>query len=251
MTDFGYQLYSSRNFPPLSDTLAMLAGAGYAYVEGYGALYADTSSLGVLERGLKDNGLAMPTGHFGLDMCRDEPDRVLLIARTLGLKGIIVPYIMPDDRPRDARGWAAYGAALAATGKPFRDAGLFFGYHNHDFEYVAVDGGHLPIDLILGADDSLALEFDVAWSVRGGVDPMVTIRKHGGRLRAAHVKDIAPAGQNADQDGWCDVGDGTVPWPDLLPALRAAGTSYFVMEHDNPKDHVRFATRSLAAVSKM
>jgi sugar phosphate isomerase/epimerase len=251
MTDFSYQLYSSRNFPPLSDTLAMLAKAGYAQVEGYGALYADASSLGILEKGLKDNGLAMPTGHFSMDQCRDDAARVLEITRSLNMKGVIVPYIMPDDRPKDAKGWEGFGKTLAAVGKPFRDAGLFFGYHNHDFEYVAVDGGHLPIDLVLGADDSLAFEFDVAWSIRGGYDPMKSITRHTGRIRAAHVKDIAPAGQNADEDGWADVGHGTVAWPTLLTALRKAGVTYFVCEHDNPKDHARFATRSIAALRAM
>ena len=37
MTNFSYQLYSSLNFPPLSETLKMLAGLGYNRVEGYGA----------------------------------------------------------------------------------------------------------------------------------------------------------------------------------------------------------------------
>jgi sugar phosphate isomerase/epimerase len=251
MTEYSYQLYSSRNFPPLTETLKMVAGLGYAQVEGYGSLYADASSLGVLEKGLKDTGLAMPTGHFALDMVRDEPARVKEIARTLGLKGIFVPYIMPDDRPKSAKGWAEYGSSLGTIGAQYKDAGLFFGYHNHDFEYVPTDGGHRPLDLILEGGPDLVLEFDVAWSVRGGVDAMETIRKHGPRIRAAHVKDIAPAGQNADQDGWCDVGDGTVPWPSLLAALKAAGTTYFVMEHDNPKDHRQFASRSIAAVKRM
>jgi sugar phosphate isomerase/epimerase len=251
MTDFGYQLYSSRNYPPLDATLHMLAEAGYAYVEGYGALYADPSSLGILEKGLKDTALKMHTGHFGLDMCKGDPARVVQIAKTLGLSGVIVPYIMPDDRPKDAKGWSAYGKSLAEVGKPFRDAGFFFGYHNHDFEYVPVDGGHLPIDLILDADDGLTLEFDVAWAVRGRTDPMVTIGRHSSRIRAAHLKDIAPAGQNLDEDGWADFGHGTVPWPTLIPALRKAGTEYFVIEHDNPSDHRRFATRSLAAANRM
>ena len=70
MTDFSYQLYSSRNFPPLADTLKMLAEIGFAQVEGYGALYADASSLGILEKGLNDTGLAMPTGHFWKSLVR-------------------------------------------------------------------------------------------------------------------------------------------------------------------------------------
>ena len=41
MTDYSYQLYSSRNFGPLPDTLKMVADLGYTQVEGYGALLGD------------------------------------------------------------------------------------------------------------------------------------------------------------------------------------------------------------------
>jgi len=87
---------------------------------------------------------------------------------------------------------------------------------------------------------------DVAWVIRGGADPLAWIEKYRDRITAAHVKDIAPAGQNADEDGWADVGHGTVDWPAIMAALRAVGVMHFVMEHDNPKDHTRFATRSIA-----
>ena len=64
MTDFSYQLYSSRKYPPLTDTLKMLAGLGYAQVEGFGALYADPNAVAEIAGGLKDTGLAMPTSHY-------------------------------------------------------------------------------------------------------------------------------------------------------------------------------------------
>jgi len=35
---FSYQLYSSRNAPPLIETLRMLKAAGYSEVEGYGGV---------------------------------------------------------------------------------------------------------------------------------------------------------------------------------------------------------------------
>jgi sugar phosphate isomerase/epimerase len=161
MTDFSYQLYSSRMFPPLEATLRMLADLGYAQVEGYGALYANASPLGVLEAGLKDTGLTMPTGYFSFDMRQNDPARVLEIAKTLGVKAVIVPYILPDQRPSDAAGWTAYAKGLAAVGKRFTGAGLRFGYHNHDFELKPTTGGALPIDLILGADPSIQLEFEL------------------------------------------------------------------------------------------
>ena len=68
MTDFSFQLYCARNFPPLTATLKMLAETGYRQVEGYGALYAGEPNLA---GELKANGLTMPTGHFNLDALSD------------------------------------------------------------------------------------------------------------------------------------------------------------------------------------
>ncbi|WP_415402213.1 sugar phosphate isomerase/epimerase family protein [Tateyamaria sp. SN3-11] len=247
MTAFSYQLYSSRMFPPLGDTLKMLADLGYAQVEGYGALLNDPDAIDALDSGLASTGLTMPTCHVALDMCRNDPDRVITIAKRLGMKTAIVPFIMPDDRPTDAAGWAAYGAGLAEVAKPLAEAGLGLGYHNHDFEYRALPDGTIPMDVILDNAAGVDFEFDVAWAVRADVDPMTTIARYGSRILCAHLKDIAPAGVNTDEDGWADVGHGTMDWPALFAALKAAGTTYFIMEHDNPSDHHRFASRALAA----
>lgn len=251
MTDFSYQLYSSRNFQPLSDTLKMLGGLGYKQVEGYGGLFADLDQVDELKGMLDANGLRMPTGHIGLDMVRDQPDRVLQIAKTLAIEAVIVPAIGPNERSKDAAGWKALGETLAEVGKPYWDAGLAFGWHNHDFEFAQTESGEMPLDLIMAGDDRLALELDVAWVVRGGQDPLMWIDKYSDRLVAAHIKDIAPAGENADEDGWADVGHGTMDWPTIMEALRKTKARYFVMEHDNPKDHARFAKRSIEAASKL
>ena len=48
--------------------------------------------------------------------------------------------------------------------------------------------------------------------IRGGADPLEWMRPYGNRITAVHVKDIAPAGESADEDGWADVGHGTVDW---------------------------------------
>lgn len=245
MTDFSYQLYSSRNFPPLSDTLKMLGELGYAQVEGYGGLFANLEAVDALKADLDANGLSMPTGHFGLDMVRDQSDRVLKTAETLGIGTVIVPAVPADQRSRDAAGWRALGEELAAAAERYWNAGLAFGWHNHDFEFVRTETGEMPLDLILAGDPKLALEFDVAWAVKGGQDPLAWIEKYAPRLVAAHIKDIAPAGENADEDGWADVGYGVMDWQTIMAALRKSSARVFVMEHDNPKDHQRFARRSI------
>lgn len=166
------------------------------------------------------------------------------------MERLYCPHVMPGDRPTDAAGWKAFGAWLQAAGAPYNAAGFGFGWHNHDFKFVALSDGSLLLDLIFEGGSELEWEMDVAWVIREGTDPLPFIEKYNDRITAAHVKDIAPAGQNVDQDGWRDVGDGTVDWKGILGALRKIGVAHLVMEHDNPKDDVSFATRSIAVAGR-
>ncbi|WP_117192700.1 sugar phosphate isomerase/epimerase family protein [Rhizobium terrae] len=249
MTKLSFQLYCARNFPPLSDVLKKVAQAGYTEVEGFGGIYAtlDETGLKALRADLDANGLTMPTGHFGIDLLEKEPQQALLIAKTLGLDAIYCPHLVADQRPTDAAGWFAFGRRLQDAGKRYQDAGYTFGWHNHDFEFKTLADGSTPQEQILAGGPDLAWEIDVAWVIRGGADPFAWIESYGNRIKAAHVKDIAPAGENMDEDGWADVGHGTVPWNDLMAALRKTSAKYYVLEHDNPKDLDRLLTRSIAS----
>lgn len=250
MTEFSYQLYSSRDVP-LADTLPMLRELGYVAVEGYGALYADPAKVTELKELLESTGLAMPTAHFGLDMLEAEPDRVLEIAGELGIETIYCPFVGPDERPDSGKGYLAFGQRLTEASKPVRDAGLGFGWHNHDFEFRRLDDGILPIDALFEAGPELEWEADLAWVIKGGADPMDWIGTYRSRITAVHVKDIAPEGENADEDGWADVGHGTVDWARLISALEQARCRRFIIEHDKPSDPARFARRSIAAAQSL
>lgn len=249
MTDLAFQLYCARNFPPLSDVLKKVAQAGYTQVEGYGGIYAtlDEAALKALRADLDANGLTMPTGHFGLDLLESQPEQALLIAKTLGMEGIYCPHLAAELRPADAQGWFAFGQRLGEAGKRYQDAGYTFGWHNHDFEFKPLADGSTPLEQLLAGGPALAWEIDVAWVIRGGADPFAFIDSYGKRITAVHVKDIAPAGENADEDGWTDLGHGTVAWKDLISALRHTRAKQYVLEHDNPKDLDRLLSRSIAS----
>ncbi|PTM95321.1 sugar phosphate isomerase/epimerase family protein [Mycoplana dimorpha] len=251
MRTIGFQLYSARNFLPLESVFRLLAQAGYREVEGYGALYPslDPGEAMSLKAKLERNGLTMPTAHFGLDLLEHKVDRVLEIARILGIKSIYCPYLAPEDRPADAAGWRAFGARLQGASKPYRNAGLDFGWHNHDFEFSPITDGPVPMELILAGGPDLSWEADVAWIAKGGADPFVWIKKYADRISSVHVKDIAPAGEKLDEDGWADVGHGTLPWGDLMAALAPTSAKHFIVEHDNPSDLKRLAERSIATIA--
>ncbi|MBL1435721.1 MAG: sugar phosphate isomerase/epimerase [Rhodobacteraceae bacterium] len=250
MIEFSYQLYSSRNFLPLSDTLKMLSAAGYTQVEGYGGLFASLDDIATLKADLDANGLHMTSGHIGLEALDNNVEANLAMAKTLAMEAIYCPYLAAEERPDTAAGWRAFGARLQAVSKPYVEAGLTFGWHNHDFEFVAMSDGQVPMDLIMEGGPDLTWEADIAWIIRGLSDPFTYIDKYASRISAVHVKDIAAEGGNPDEDGWADVGHGIVDWPRLMDALKASNAQHFVMEHDNPNDATRFATRSLAAAQK-
>jgi sugar phosphate isomerase/epimerase len=245
MPHISYQLYCSRNFPPVADTLKMLAQAGFKEVEGYGGLFDDLDGL---KAAIADTGLHMSSSHVGLDMLESDPDKALEIIKHFDMRAVFAPHIAADDRPTDAAGWTAFGERLAKVSKPFVAAGVVFGWHNHDFELVPTETGETPLDLMIAAAPDMKLELDLGWVTRAGQDPVAMINKYAGRIAAAHIKDVAAAGENADEDGWADVGHGTMDWPAIHAALQAAGVDHYVIEHDNPSDHHRLATRSLASV---
>ncbi|MBL4805660.1 MAG: sugar phosphate isomerase/epimerase [Rhodobacteraceae bacterium] len=250
MTDFSYQLYSSRNYPPLSSTLQMLGAVGYKQVEGYGALYADLDDIDTLKADLDAAGLHMASGHVGLQSIENNVEANLAMAKTLGMEAIYCPHLAAEDRPTTADGWREFGARLQTAFQPYIDAGLTVGWHNHDFEFVTLEDGSIPMDLILEGGPDLTWEADIAWIVRGGGDPFAYIKKFSDRISAVHIKDIAPAGENVDEDGWADVGEGTVDWQGLMDALKGTSAKYYVMEHDNPNDATRFAKTSIDAAKK-
>lgn len=244
---WSFQLYSARNFTPWEDILAMVAAAGYSQVEGFGGLYQDPAGLRAM---LDANGLSMPTAHFGLDMLENDFGKARSIAETLGVKTVICPHIAADLRPSDEAGWRSFAARLAAVNEACTAAGMAFAWHNHDFEFENTDG-IVPMRILLDAAPEIGWEMDVAWVARGGADPLSWIHEYGTRIIAAHVKDIAPEGEAADEDGWADVGHGVLDWPAIMQALRErTAAEILVLEHDNPSDAKRFATRSLASAKQ-
>ena len=239
------QLYSMRDCADQIALLAQLPALGITTVEGYGGVYGDPSAY---RAAMDANGISMPSGHMGLDDIASDFEATMGIAESLGITRIFAPYLEEKDRPDTAEGWAALGKRLNDAGKKYAARGITFGWHNHDFEFVALADGSTPMDILLDTAPDIAWEADLAWIVRGGRDPIEYIQRYGNRLSAVHVKDIAPSGTNLDQDGWSDLGAGTMDWASLLQACRRASSDLiYALEHDKPSDPIGYATRSAVA----
>jgi sugar phosphate isomerase/epimerase len=239
------QIYSARNFTPLDDQLAIVARNGYTHVETFGPFHDDPAAS---RKRIEAHGLKVRSAHISPDLVIGETAKAIDIVKALGAQFAIAPYLPPEARPTDAAGWRAIGEKLRAAAEICAPQGVSMAWHNHDFEFRALPDGSLPITHLLG--DQGLWEADLAWVARGGGDPAAWIERYRGRLAAVHVKDIAPAGEKTDEDGWADVGTGVLPWAKFWALSVDAGAELFVAEHDNPSSFERFARVSAEAMRK-
>jgi sugar phosphate isomerase/epimerase len=240
---FSMQLYSARNFPPVEAQLAAIRAIGFDNVETFGPWHDDPAATRKL---LDTFGLTAKSGHFALEAIEADPSRTAEIARQIGIEIVVAPYLEPERRPASRDEWEALGARLERLRERLGAEGLRFAWHNHDFEFEPLPDASYPIQHVLGK--SLLWEADLAWVKRAYADPSLWIYRYRGRVPLVHVKDIARPGNPVDEDGWADVGDGTMPWRELWAECVDAGAEIMVAAHDNPKNFHRFARVSAVAM---
>ena len=238
------QLYSLRKFGDLAAQLRLARSAGYRQVELVGSHLHDPEET---RRLLDENELAAPSAHVSLEALRQDLEGTVAAARAAGVQRLYMPALPAGERQGDAAHWRRAGAELGNMADRVRNAGLALGYHNHHWELHELEDGRPALaHFFEGAGAApLAWEIDVAWLARGGADPADWMSRERARIDAAHVKDIAPAGQNKDEDGWIEVGGGVLDWAALWRDCREAGATLMVVEHDDPKHPAAFAQASL------
>lgn len=239
------QLYTLRSLEDIDRILDTVAEAGYRYVETVGS-HLDNAA-GIRSK-LDARGLRTSSSHVSLAALREKPDAIVEACRTLGFTHLFMPAVPPEQRDMAADGWRSLGQELGQMAQRFQEHGIRLGYHNHHWELKPKEGSKTALELIFEAAEGspLAWQVDVAWLARGNVDPKEWIDRYRSRITAAHVKDIAPPGQNEDQDGWADVGSGILDWHDLWRVCREAGAEWMVVEHDKPADPAQTARASFA-----
>jgi len=238
------QLYSLRTYGDLDRVLGAVAAAGYTHVELVGGHLENPQAT---RAGLDAHRLKAPTSHVGIAALREKFDATAAACRAIGVEQLFMPAVPPEQRGMDGAGWTALGHELGDLARRLEAHGIGLGYHNHDWELRQKDGG-VPLDLLFAAaaGSPLTWQVDVAWLVRGGADPKSWIARYRPLVVSAHVKDIAPRGENEDQDGWADVGAGVLDWRDLWRICRNAGARWMVVEHDKPADPAKSVARSYA-----
>ena len=240
------QLYTVRReaASDLSGTLDAVARAGYRHVEVAGLPDLPAATLAGQ---FAAAGLSVVAAHEGIDVLRADADGVIERMATIGSPRLVVPWMPDADRATadDVRRFAAELNALAQRAKA---AGLRFAYHNHSFEFAELDGTTIWDVLLTESSPDVDLEIDVYWAAGGGRDPVELIRSATGRVKMLHMKDRGPGPAFAD----APAGEGTLDFPAIVQAGRAAGVEWYIAEQDDatsPLEDIATALRYLRSLA--
>jgi sugar phosphate isomerase/epimerase len=182
--------------------------------------------------------------HEGIERLREDVTAVADRLEAVGCPRVIVPW-MPEDERRDVEAVRRFAAELGGLAEILEARGLRLGYHNHDFEFAALDGTTVWDVMLAELPLRIDLELDVYWAAVGGRDAVAEIRANPGRIRLLHMKDRAAGGEPHD----APVGDGILPVSDIVEAARSSGVEWFIVEQDEPADPIADIARSYASLS--
>jgi sugar phosphate isomerase/epimerase len=246
--NIGIQLYTVRRelAKDVEGTLAKVAGIGFREVEFAG--YPDGTAQS-LRKILDRNGLRAPSSHVSTQNLRADWDRTLEQAAIVGQRYVVVASTSLSERST-ADGWKRLAALFNKTGEASHARGIQFAYHNHDLEFVPVDGV-LPYDLLLQETDPrlVQLEMDLYWITKGGKDPLAYFAKWPGRFPLVHVKDMDATPRRF----FTDVGKGTIDFKRIFAKAKQAGIRHYFYEQDetpgSPFDSARVSYEYLRSLT--
>lgn len=223
----GLELYTVRDEleRDFDGTLKRVAALGYREVEfaGYHG-----RSVGEVRAALALAGLTAPSAQVPSTDLRLAGAARIEQAKAVGHSYIVCGWVPPGER-RSLADWRSLANLLNTVGRSARQAGLQLAYHNHDFEFAAVEG-RVPYDLLLEATDPalVQLELDVYWARKGGRDPVQLFDRWPGRFPLLHLKDMAPGAKGQ----FTELGRGVIDFRRILARAKVAGVRHVFVEQD-------------------
>lgn len=238
------QVYSVRDDAKadLRGTLTKIKEMGYDGVEFAGLYDYDPADIHAM---CEEIGLTPISAHVPLAELKADAKGTIAKYVTIGCRFIAVPYLPENLRP-GTDGWAPTIEDIKAIAEEAKAQGIQLLYHNHDFEFIRLDGEY-ALDLLYKEIPALQTELDTCWVNVGGENPAAFVRKYTGRAPVVHLKDFFgeksddmyeligienKAPQRPSGFEFRPLGCGLQDIPSILAASKDAGAEWVVVEQD-------------------
>ncbi len=236
----GIQLYTVRNElkNDFWGTLKLISEIGFKEIE----LYID-DSLGLFygfqpeyfftrvhDLGLKVIGQHVLSGKVGNEN---------IYSLTNGFESMVellskykVPYLThvwlhPGER-KNMDDYRTIAELQNKCGEFCKNANVQLTYHNHDFEFIKMEGA-FPYDVLINNTSSefVKLEVDFYWMYAAGIDPLKYIKQYQDRVEQWHFKDM-----KEDRVGFTELGTGRIDFDAIMEYVEKSAVKHVFLDQD-------------------
>ena len=248
----GIQLYTIRDAmaEDVVGSLQKVSDIGYKNLEL--ADYSNGKFYGYAPKEFKkivnDMGMEIVSSHAGVEatgITRENAQKMADDHAELGVEYVVQPWVNEEDR--NVETYKKMITAWNEVGLVMKNAGIQFGYHNHNFEFKPVDGLVPYYDIFMPEmdEDLITMELDLYWATKAGQDPVEMFNKYPGRFQLLHYKDMADDNNipfyDVVKEDLTSVGEGLIDFKRIWEARDLAGMKYFFVEDDNQGSGTPFA----------
>jgi sugar phosphate isomerase/epimerase len=202
-------------------TLRAVADMGYVGVETAGFPGSTPQAAAQL---FKDLGLTVCAAHSPLPL-GEKKNEVLDTMAVLGVKRIVCPW-QPPELFQSLEGIRQVCDTLTEASAVAQEHGLSLGYHNHWFEFAALEGQTGIERLAACLPPEVFFEIDTYWAHVAGADAQAVVGALGPRVPLLHIKD----GPGQQGQPMLPLGEGVMDIPRLLSSAGSA--EWLVVELD-------------------
>jgi sugar phosphate isomerase/epimerase len=209
--------------------LKQIADLGFGEVENFGYngkfFGMDANAYKAL---LGDLGMTAPSGHYMYGNILKGWDKAVEDAKAIGQDYMVLAYLLPPER-KSIDDYKKIAENLNKAGEVCKKAGIQLCYHNHEFEFEAMNG-QLPFNILTNETDAglVKIELDLYWATVAGQDPVALFKKHKGRIALWHVKDM----DKTPKKNFTEVGNGVIDFATIFKNAKTSGMKHFFVEQD-------------------
>lgn len=190
---------------------------------GYSGTSIENLSGGAIRAELHRVGIACDNCQFSYQQLHEGFGETMQFAHDLRIRNVICA---PEPSwTKTADDWKKQADSLNKLGERLTKEGFRLGYHNHELEFIDVQGV-TPYDVLMQNTDPKLVRFqiDVGNLTFAGKSALDYIRRYTNRYFSMHAKDYQPGKTSVP------VGKGIIDWQAIFTAIRPAHIENYFAE---------------------
>ncbi len=228
----GAQFYtiakSIQTLPDFEESCKKISDMGFKIVQISGTPLKASDMRPILDK----YGLKVVTTHRGFQDFKNNIEEVIEYNKILG-SDICGMGMMPLEFVESEEKLSEFIKEINKICETLKANNMYFGYHNHAWEFEKL-GGKVIYDRLIEETDPEVFQFivDIAWVHLAVNDTPALLKRLGKRAMAIHLKDYAVLRENSVMTKVREIGNGFIHWDPILSACEEAGARFALIEQD-------------------